>query len=509
MKTWIYVRQSLDRDGDGLAVTRQLDDSRQLAHLRGWRVTRELVDNDVSASGKRDRPKFQELLAAIEAGEVEAVIAWDMTRLSRNRRDTVRLLEAGEKRKITLAFVRGSDLDLSTPAGGLIADILAGVARNEIRVKSDRQQAANRQAAEQGRRVGGRRPFGYGPVISTEEHVNERTGETETREIRDFNALVPEEAAALRDAYRAVLSGVPLGRIAREWNERGLTTPQRTLAGEPSRWSAQSLRTVLLNPRNGGLRHHVTETLRTTLHPVKARLSGIVGPAKWPAIVPESTFRAVVDLLTDPARRSSPQRSGRHLLTGIAKCFCGATVHAGGGKDRKPGYRCSGDYGHVSRRAEPIDAWVTAVLIEWLSRKDAARFLEADDDVEGDQDEARAELVKLRGRLNSLAAMHAVGDVDDDQLRSGTRVLRSRIVELEGLLVRAGRVSVLEPLLGAPDVEAAVRAMDTDRLRAVIQGVMSITILPAGRGTRTFRPESVVIVPRGRATASADPGGQP
>ena len=69
------------------------------------------------AAGKRRRPGFEAILSAIETGEVGAVIAWDMTRLTRNRRDTVRVIEAGERAETCWrsAWI-GSDL--STPRAG-------------------------------------------------------------------------------------------------------------------------------------------------------------------------------------------------------------------------------------------------------------------------------------------------------------------------------------------------------------------------------------------------------
>ena len=58
-----------------------------------WDVARVEVDNDTSASGKRERPGFEAVLSAIEQGEVSAVISCDMARLTRNRRDTVRVIQ--------------------------------------------------------------------------------------------------------------------------------------------------------------------------------------------------------------------------------------------------------------------------------------------------------------------------------------------------------------------------------------------------------------------------------
>ena len=136
MRAHLYVRVSEDKTGEELGVTRQRDDSLTLARQRGWIVAREHPENDTSAAGHKLRPEFEALLTAVAAGEVDAIIAWSLDRLTRNRRDTVRLIEACEPRRVVIALVRGSDLDMSTPAGRLTADILAGVARHEIEQKS-------------------------------------------------------------------------------------------------------------------------------------------------------------------------------------------------------------------------------------------------------------------------------------------------------------------------------------------------------------------------------------
>ena len=84
---------------------------------------------------------------------------WD--RLTRTARDRVALVEACQKHGVIVALVRGSDMDPTTPGGRLVMGVLGEVAQHEIDQKSDRQKAAQLQAARQGRRAGGRRPFGY------------------------------------------------------------------------------------------------------------------------------------------------------------------------------------------------------------------------------------------------------------------------------------------------------------------------------------------------------------
>ncbi|MFD6661727.1 recombinase family protein [Micromonospora chalcea] len=477
MDVVIYRRQSQDRTGEQYGVDRQGTDAQTVAKLREWNVVAVYTDNDISASGKRVRPGFEAVITALREGRAQGVIAWDMSRLSRNARDTLRLMEAGQRAGAILSFVRGSDLNLGTADGRTMAGILSSIAQGEIDKKSERQRAAALQAAAQGRRIGGRRPFGY-----------EADGVT----VRE------PEAEAVRDAYEAVLAGVPLGRVAADWNGRGLTTPQAKRDGSPSLWTAQTVRPLLLNPRYAGLRSHVTQELRESMDPRAARIKGITGRAAWPALVSEETWRAAVELITDPSR-ANPARSARGLLTGLARCGvpeCGATVHRGAaparrGREGHATYRCRAAYGHVGRAAAPVDEYVTEVVIARLSRSDASRLLV--NDKRPDAARLRREAQAIRKRLASLARLVADEVLTEADVRRESPRLRAQLAEIEAQQADAGRADVLGPLVNAPDVRAAVEALDTDRLRVVVDLLMSVTLLPPGRGTRTFRPETVVI----------------
>ncbi len=479
----MYLRQSLDRLGDELGVTRQREDCSKLAELRGWTVVAEHTDNDTSAAGTRIRPGFEAVIQAVETGQARCIVAWDMSRLTRNARDRLRLLEAGKRHSVTVAFVRGSDLDLGTPAGRLTADILGSVALHEIEQKSDRQRRSAQQAAEQGRRVGGRRPFGYEP---------------------DGMTIREDEAVAVVAAYDSILSGVPLGAIARDWNARGLLTPQKTRGGDPSEWTSQTLGPVLQNPRYAGLRSHVTEAVRVANpDPRAARIAGIVGPAQWPALVTEETWRAAVEVLRDPTR-AHLGRAGRGLLTGVALCgACAAstppveaTVHKGAapGRGGRPGhgtYRCSANLGHMNRQSRPVDEYVSEIVIARLSRPDAARLLT--DDKRPDAAKLRREAAALRSRLDGLSGLYADGTVTAAGVRRDSAKLKAKLAAVEREQADAGRVNILGPLIGTDDVRAEWEAFTVDHRRAVIGTLMTITLLAPGRGTRTFRPETVVI----------------
>lgn len=474
----IYLRISEDRTGEEAGVTRQREDCERRAKDRGWNVVAVEQDNDISAKGKKKRPGFEGVLQLIEDGAVQVVIAWHLDRLQRNRRDEVRLYELCEKKKVIVSLVRGPDLEWETPTGRYLADNLGSLARLEIEQKSDRQKRAQAQAAQAGRRVGGRKPFGYS---------------TSGMEVEE------KEAAAIYDGYRALLAGESLAEIARDWNGRGLTTGQRGNSGNrrdiPSPFTRSSVRDVLLNPRNAGLRSHITEEDRE-----KAREEGrrverhdyVLGPATWPPLVDEGTWRAAVDLLRDPRRRTAPANA-RALLTGVARCgICDDTVHSGGAAMTQPLriYRCR-SMKHVSRAAQPVEDYVSSVVVARLSRPDAADLLT--DDAKPDTGKLREEAVILRTRLDSLAVDFADGALTASQLRAATERLRERLAAVEHELADAGRVDILGPLVSADDVRAAWDGMSVARRRTVIELLMVVRLLPPGRGTRTFRPETVEI----------------
>ena len=83
----IYCRISQDRGGAGLGVARREEDCRALCARLSWDVVAVYPDNDVSAYSGAPRPKWQELLADIQRGEVDAIAVWHVDRLTRSPRE--------------------------------------------------------------------------------------------------------------------------------------------------------------------------------------------------------------------------------------------------------------------------------------------------------------------------------------------------------------------------------------------------------------------------------------
>ena len=459
MTTAVYARISLDPSGAEIGVGNQIAAGCDLCARTGWDDPATYADDDLSATYGGPRPAYERLLADIEAGTVDRVVVYHLSRLWRNRAERAAGIELMRPHAVSIVCVKGPSLDMSTAYGRGIAAMLGEVDTMEVELKSERQLLANRARAVAGKpHVGGHRAFGYQ---------------------RDGIGVVEHEAQAIREACEAVLTGMYLTDIAREWNAAGLRTGR---SGKP--WSVTSVRAVLTNPRIAGIRaHHKAE----------------VAPGVWEAIVPEATYRAVVAYLEHPSRHTGGSGvAGMRLLTGIALCGvpgCGLTIHGGGAQRTGPLYRCPSQ-GHFSRLAAPVDAWVEGHVVARLSRKDADELLVDRD--RPDAGELRAQAVALRARIAATRREFAADDtMSPAELREILAEQRGRLAKVEAAMADAGRVDLLGPLVGAEDVRATWDAYGRSRQRLVIDMLVVVRVWPPGRGARRFNPDTVQIIPKG------------
>ena len=147
MKTAIYLRQSLDKTGEGLAVDRQRQDCEKEATHRSWEVVGTYVDNDVSASSRNPRPAYERMLEDVRAGRVDAVLVWDVDRLTRRPIEVEDWIRLHERYGVNLVTI-SEHIDLSTDNGQMYLRIKVAVARAEVERKGTRQKRANLQAAQ-------------------------------------------------------------------------------------------------------------------------------------------------------------------------------------------------------------------------------------------------------------------------------------------------------------------------------------------------------------------------
>jgi DNA invertase Pin-like site-specific DNA recombinase len=101
-----------------------------------------------------DRPGFNRLVADAEAGKVSRVVVWRLDRLGRTAKGLTALFEDLLARGVDLVSLKDG-LDLVTPAGRLMANVLASVAAYETEVRAERIVAGQSAAREAGKTWGG------------------------------------------------------------------------------------------------------------------------------------------------------------------------------------------------------------------------------------------------------------------------------------------------------------------------------------------------------------------
>jgi len=295
------------------------------------------------------------------------------------------------------------------------------------------------------------------------------------------------EAATVRDLAAGVLAGRSMRAMASELNGCGITGTRGAA------WTGASIRDVLLRARNAALIEHEGQ---------------IVGPARWPAILDEDTWRAVRGVLSEPARAPVRLHARRWLGSGLYVCGrCGQPARIGvnsvtRGASSTAFYRCSGPMVHVTRLAARVDEYVSGVVVGVLERPDAAVVFGGR---RGEDSAAlHSEATAVRVRLDDLAALYAAGAVDARQLAAGSERLRTSLADLEWRIGAATAGTALDGLVGVANVAEMWAELPLDRRRAVVDTLMTVTLLPAPRRGRPpgWRPGEPYFDP---ATVRIDP----
>ncbi|MFJ3044005.1 recombinase family protein [Streptomyces tendae] len=455
----IYVRISQDRTGAGLGVDRQREDCEALAERNRWEVVEVYVDNDVSAYRKGAKRKgYQRMLADLDDGKATVVIVWHTDRLHRSPLELEGYINLCEQRGVTTHTVQAGELDLATSSGRFVARMLGNVARHESEHKAERVSRARQQKALAGEWMGGIRPFGWGlPTGEMRTKVDRKTGEEIEVPELDMLKAVPEEAEALRYWTDEILSGASIRSLVKWCADKGITTTR----GNPV--SHTDMRDMLLRPRNAGIAVYRGEE---------------VGRGKWEPIVDEAKYRAVVAILKDPARTTTPGATPKWLGSLLYRCGRGdcaeyVFVTQSGGR-RFPSYRCQTGHGG-GRRAEVVDQYVEDTIVERLSRPDAHELLEpAPEGVNVAALQAEGE--QIRARMRDLGGLFGAGQLELGPFTEGMETARAQLDGVTRQLARAATADPLAGLVGAPDVRAAWKALELDRKRSVLRALVEVTL---------------------------------
>lgn len=150
MRCGLYARVSTV--GSGQNPETQLTALREYCGRRGWEIAGEYVDVGVSGS-KDSRPELNRLMADAKQRKFDTILVWKLDRFGRSLRHLVNAL--AEFEALGVAFVSLTDnLDLGTPAGRLMYQIIGAMAEFERCLIQERVKAGLRRARAEGTRLG-------------------------------------------------------------------------------------------------------------------------------------------------------------------------------------------------------------------------------------------------------------------------------------------------------------------------------------------------------------------
>ncbi len=233
----LYVRVSTDEQAtSGLGLAAQLDRCTAQAIVKGWAVATHHIYRDEGISGTlgpEKRPGLAGLLAAVDAGAVQAVIVLDLSRLARSVKLVTSMIESFDQAGISFVSCK-ENFDTSTAMGRAMLGIVAVFGQLERDLTSERTIAALGERDKQHGYKSGRIPLGY--VRQPGQEVIEVDGQA---------------ATLVRQIFARRAAGASMQTIADELNSAGA-------AGRfGGTWYRSTVKAVLDNePTYQGQRHH-------------------------------------------------------------------------------------------------------------------------------------------------------------------------------------------------------------------------------------------------------------
>jgi DNA invertase Pin-like site-specific DNA recombinase len=192
-----YCRVSTDEQGDsGLGLAAQRSAIEAECERRNWQLV--AMHEDVLSGRTMKRPGVAAALAAVESGEAGALVVAKLDRLSRSLVDFAALMTRAQSGGWNLVAL-DLGIDLSTPAGEFMANVMASAAQWERRIIGQRTRDALAVKRANGQKLG--RPSSIDPAIAARIVADHEAGAGWSELARALNA-----------------EGVPTARGGTQWH---------------------------------------------------------------------------------------------------------------------------------------------------------------------------------------------------------------------------------------------------------------------------------------------------
>ena len=322
-----YARVSTDDQADkGYSLPSQLELCRKYAERLGFEIVAELREDYSGATPIAERPDGKKLAALLKSGQADAVIVYQVDRLSRDIVDllaTVRLwLRAGvEVHTCDIGKIE-SELD--------IVLVIKGWQGSDERKKIVERTSRGRYAkAKAGKVVGnGWSPYGYRYVVEAFE-------------------IVEGEAKIVCLIFRWFVDGdedghpLSLRAIARKLSEMGVSVPRSVGRVRSARlWDHSTVYRILSNETYIGVWHYGKQIWSGGKRGTRSTAEQVAVPV--PAIVDRETWEQAQARLEYNKQMASRNAKREYLLRGRVRCGCDYAMVGDSHRGRESyWYRCA------------------------------------------------------------------------------------------------------------------------------------------------------------------------
>ncbi len=285
-----------------------------------WLYAGLFYDEGITGTKKECRDGLLSLVAACEDGQIDLVITKSISRFSRNTTDSLELVRKLLDLNVTVIFEK-ENINTGNMESELMLSILSSLAESESVSISENSKWSIQKRFQNGTFIIAYPPYGYTNV----------DGEM---------VIVPEQAEVVRQMFADTLAGKSTHTIAKELNERGITSKKG------GKWTPGTVNGIIRNEKfTGDVIFQKTYTdSQFNRHHNNGEQNQYLCDEHHEAIVSHEVFNAANEVRNQRGREkvnceNTDRYQNRYAFSGKIRCG-----ECGGVFKRRRHYKPSGEY---------------------------------------------------------------------------------------------------------------------------------------------------------------------